>query len=147
MRRNTDLATSSKISAPLEKSTVEMWHPLIISFNSWVSQHPGQSIMKYRFLIRFQSQQFCSWVSGMILAFWSAKKYRSWTHFSGPIPISSVAVQRDLLRGSSGPRHCKRASRVTKGKGSGTQANWQAEGVVKNLVLPVQTLRGLQDSI
>lgn len=51
---------------------------------------------------------------------WSAKKYRSWIHFSSPSPIFLVAVQGDWLCGSSQPRHCKRASPLTNRKGSRT---------------------------
>lgn len=60
--------------------------------------------------------------------------------FRGPIPIFLGAVQGDFISGSSQPRLYKRASQLTNGKGPGTWANWQAEGVVKNLVFPLDAL-------
>lgn len=99
--------------------------------------------MEYSFLVRFKvsSSLLSQWYDS---GHWSAKKYRSWIHFSGPIPIFSVAVQGDWLCRSSQPRHCKRASQLTNGKGSGTQANWQAEGAVEKPVLPLQILKGFR---
>lgn len=96
--------------------------------------------MEYRCLLRFKSAVplLSYWYD---FGLWSAKKYISWIYFSGPSPIFLVAVQVDWLCGSSQPRHCKTASQLTNGKGSETQAKWQAEGVDKNPVLPLQIFR------
>lgn len=59
---------------------------------------------------------------------WSAKKYRSWIHYSGPSPTFLVAVQGDWLCRGSQPRHWETASRLTNAKGAGSPANWQAGG-------------------
>lgn len=92
--------------------------------------------MEYRYPTRLKSQQFPLLSSWYDFGLWSAKKYRSWIHYSGPSPTFLVAVQGDWLCGGSQPRHCETASRLTNAKGAGSPANWQAGGLSRALCFP-----------